>query len=799
MPDGPVRCRRLFSFAPLLRAAIASAFLAASSALFAADLTGEQLFREKCASCHGATGEGVTDGYAKPLLGDRPLAELAKLIDDTMPEGEPETFSAEDSAKVAAYIYDAFYSPDAQARNRPPRVELSRLTVRQYMNAVADLAGSFTGVGTWNDERGLKAEYYNDRRTRRDKRVIERRDPIVDFNFGTASPDAEKIEPHQFAIEWEGSILAPETGEYEFVVRSEHAVRLWVNDPERPFIDAYVKSGDDTEYRQKIRLLGGRVYLLRMEFSKATQGVNDQNKDKEKPPAPASISLRWKRPHLPEEVIPERFLSPNEVPSVLVVETPFPPDDRSTGYERGSSISKEWDQATTYAAIEIAQKILDDLGRFAGARREDGDRTDKLREFCRRFVERAFRRPLSDELRQLVIDRQFEQAPDPETAVKRIILLTLKSPRFLYRDVAAGEPDGYDVAARLSFGLWDSLPDQQLLEAAANGGLKTREQILAQAERMIGDLRARAKLLDFMRIWLGTDRMQDLAKDASLYPGFDETVASDLRTSLDLFLEDVVFSEGSDFRRLLLDDSFYVNGRLAKLYGIDLPADAPFQKISFEPEHRAGVLSHPFLLTGYAYHGTSSPIHRGVFIARSVLGRTLMPPPEAVTPLAPDLHPDLTTRQRVELQTSPANCMTCHGMVNPLGFSLEQFDAIGRFRTEEKGRPIDPTGAFIKQTGETVTFTGARQLATALAGDPEVHEAFVEQLFRHVAKQPIRAYGPTRLSELTRSFADNNFSIRRLLAESVTLAATATDDSNTPETVASADREPVVAARPQNR
>ncbi|HEX6986951.1 MAG TPA: PA14 domain-containing protein, partial [Planctomycetaceae bacterium] len=240
----------------------------------AGEITGEQIYREQCAVCHGEKGEGTEDSYPNPLAGDRPLAELAKLIDETMPEGEPEVLSAEDSAKVAAYIYDAFYSPDAQARNKPPRIELSRLTVRQYRNAVADLVGSFAGSGTWDDQRGLEASYYDDRRSRRDKMVIRRRDATIDFDFGTSSPDAEKIGPHQFAIEWEGSVFAPETGEYEFVVRSEHAARLWVNDPDRPLIDAYVKSGDDTEYRATITLLGGRAYPLRMEFSKATQGVN---------------------------------------------------------------------------------------------------------------------------------------------------------------------------------------------------------------------------------------------------------------------------------------------------------------------------------------------------------------------------------------------------------------------------------------------------------------------------------------------------------------------------------------------
>ncbi|MDQ3332379.1 MAG: DUF1592 domain-containing protein, partial [Planctomycetota bacterium] len=768
-------------------------------AVHADDRTGEQIFTQQCASCHGEKGQGAEDGYAKPLFGKRPLVELAKVIDETMPEGEPEVLSAEESAKVAAYIYDAFYSPDAQARNAPPRVELSRLTVRQYRNAVADLAASFTGRGEWDDRRGLQAEYYKGRRTRRDNRVIERVDPVVSFDFGVKSPD-EQLEPHEFAIQWEGSLFAPETGEYEFVVRTEHAMRFWVNDPETPLIDAYVKSGDDTEYRAPLFLVGGRVYPLRLEFSKAKQGVDDSDKQKGPPPeVPASISLSWKRPGQTEEIIPERCLSPGRSPKVLVVEHPFPPDDRSTGFERGNTISKEWDEATTYAAIEAAQKIVDRLRDLSGAKSDDSDREAKLREFCGKFVERAFRRPLDDELKAIVIDRQFEQAPDLDTAAKRVVLLTLKSPRFLYREVATEKHDAYDVASRLAFGLWDSIPDQGLLDAAKSDRLQTREQILAESERMLSDMRSRAKLREFLHDWLGLSRFHDLAKDGEAFPNFDKAIAADLQTSLDLFLEDVAWGDSPDFRRLLLDDAFFVNGRLAQFYGVDLPADAPFQKVSFEPDRRAGVLTHPYLMTGLAYFGTTSPIHRGVFVTRSLLGRTLMPPPEAVTPLAPDVHPDLTTRERVLLQTSETNCKTCHDVVNPLGFSFEHFDAVGRFRDEEKGKPVDAAGGFIRQSGEEVTFSGARQLATALAADREVHEAFVEQLFRHVTKQPVRAFGSDRLSQLTDSFERNGFNIRRLLAEIVTSAAFGAEASNTPEQpVATAveKREPVVARTP---
>ena len=746
--------------------------LAVAPASRAADgRTGEQIYRAQCASCHGAAGEGTKDRAPKPLVGERSVAQLTSFIAKSMPKDDPGSCAGKDAEKVAAYIHDAFYSKEARERNRPPRIELSRLTVRQYQNAVADLIASFRAPGRLDDQRGLRGEYFDARGFRNDKRLLDRLDPEVRFDFGTDGP-GEKFNAAQFSIRWEGSVLAPETGTYEFVVRTEHAARLWVNDPRKPLIDAWVKSGSDTEYRESIFLVAGRGYPLRLEFSKAKQGVDDSPKNpKPPPPVHASVALLWKAPQGAVEVIPSRCLTPNRFPETCAVQTPFPPDDRSLGWERATTVSKAWDQAATDAALETAAYVAAHLSELAGTRDDAKDRDAKAREFCRRFAERAFRRPLTDEQKRLFIDRHFDAAAgDTEKAVKRVVILVLKSPRFLYRE-AGGGPDAYEVASRLSFALWDSMPDEQLLAAAASGKLSTREQVAAQAERMLNDPRARAKLREFFLRWLKVEQAPEIAKDPARFPGFDAAVVADLRTSLDLFLEDVAWGDDPDFRRLLLADELPLNGRLAKFYGADLPADAPFQYAKLNPQQRAGILTHPYLLAAFAYTGATSPIHRGVFLTRGVLGVALRPPPEAFTPLTEDLHPKLTTRERVALQTKPNACQSCHGVINPLGFTLEHFDAVGRYRERDNGKPIDATGVYETRQGEVVKFTGARELAKFLAGSEEVHTAFVEHLFHHLVKQPIRAYGPRQSAELRDSLAANGFNIRKLMAEIATTAA----------------------------
>lgn len=720
---------------------------------------GKAIYAKLCASCHGDDGQGTADNYPEALAGDRPLAGLARFITDSMPEGEADACVGEDSEVVAAYIYDAFYSSVAQARIRPPRVKLARLTNTQYRNSVADLIGLFRGGRTIDDKRGLQAEYFASGRYKRDKELdFKRVEPMVDFDFGEDVPaDSKFTKKTEFSIRWQGSVIAPETGDYEFVIRTDNGFQFWLNHSRIPFIDGKVRSGNDAEHRKTMFMIGGRPYPLRLDFAK----FNGKS---------AEIRLWWKAPHKIEEPIPERFLTPSRYAEVMTVETPFPPDDRSEGYVRGSAVSKEWDAATTSAAIEVAAKVFEDLDRLSGSRPNKDDRSQKLRSFCDRLVERALRRPLSDEQKRLYIDSQFEKAEDEEMAVRRIVMLAFKSPRFLYREIG-GENDTFDVASRLSFGLWDCPPDNQLWNDAKGNSLDTRIKVARAAARMAKDPRAKTKLREFFHYWLKLDHLTDVSKDPEQFAGFDRALLSGLRTSLELTIDEFVSQTHPDFRQLLLSNETFLNQRLADFYGASVSSEASFQKVTFEPDVRSGIVSHPFLMSGFAYHKLSSPIHRGVFVSRSILGRSLKPPAEAITPIPPDLHPDLTTRQRVALQTSPVACRSCHEMINPLGFALENFDAAGRFRKKEHDKDIDSSGSYLQQTGELAKFSGARELGEFLANSDEVHLAFVEQLFQHIVKQPIQAYGSGQKENLRDLFVSSDFNVNALLAEIATVSA----------------------------
>ncbi len=731
---------------------------------------GRAVYESHCIRCHGVNGTGTTEVPA-PIFGDRPTSDLADLVTRTMPEGSPEDCVGDDARAVAEWMQQQFYSPEAQARLNLPRIEFSRLTVSQYRNAIADLGASFRWKVEPGADRGLKADYFASRSFQSDQRRIERTDAVVNFNFGAAGPEADKFANDEFSIRWKGSLIPHETGWYEFTLHTENAARLKVNDSRTPLIDAWVRSGPEMDFTGSRFLLAGRVYPIELEWFKFKE-------------ATSSISLFWKAPHGVKEVIPEACLIPENSPETMIVESPFPPDDRSAGYERGTSVSKEWDEATTYAATEVADKVVAALPRLID---DNGDRDEKLRAFAAQFVERAFRRPLTDELRQTYVENQFAAAKNLEEGIRRIVLLALKSPRFLYRE-PTGADDQFDRASRLSFALLNSIPDPPLLEAAQNGRLADDRQIREQAWRLVNDYRGRARMLEFLRSWMNLERLQEIDKDQAAFPDFTPELAADLRVSLELLLAQALDADNADFQRLLLTDTIFMNGRMAKFYGVDLPEGAPFQEVKFEPDKRAGIISHPFILSGLAYMQSSSPIHRGVFMSRGILGRGVKPPPTAVAPTAPNLAPDLTTRERVTIQTSPEVCANCHGLINSLGFALENFDAVGRYREVEKQRAIDATGQYLQRNGEFVRFAGARELAAFVARSDETQRSFARQLFHHMVQQPILAYGPESIAELSTFFTDHQYNMKHLAVE---IACRSNSRGWTPNS------EPVAAAEPK--
>lgn len=766
--------------------ALSVVFVTAGLLAAAEPSPGAKIYQSQCASCHGEQGAGAEGVDVSPLRGTMSVAALATLIDETMPEDDPQACRGSDAEAVAGYMHKAFYyAPESE----PVRRQLSRLTADQHRRVIVDTLSSFVGASPRHDEFGLRGEYFDGRRMSRDKRKLTRVDPWVAFEWGDRSPLPGEISQSAFTMRWQGSVLPPESGEYEFIVETDNGVRLWVNDRREALIDGWVQSGARTRHKARISLLAGRGYYLRLEFLSFKQ---DQ----------ASVHLRWRPPGGVEQPIPPRRLSTAVERTAPILETSFPPDDRSYGYERGIAVSAEWDRACTDAALEAAEWTVAHLDEVAGLSRKDSldERREKSQAFCAQLLQRCARLPWAGPV-EAVAERFFGDgkmsAAEIDAAVKRCVLFAFKSPRFLFRIEKPEEHRSLQAAHWLALCLWDSAPDSRLWAEALSDRLETEAQVRVEAERMLRDPRARAKLREMMHHYLTLDRAEELVKDGELFPEFKGLLMADLRASLDAFVDRVVWEEDGSFATLMTADAFPTTPRmgqyylgeapLAKVSGEDrLPpfesalefeypdgrTDARLAKLLPKPwPQRSGLVSHPYMLATLAYDDVSSPIHRGVFLTRHVLGQRLKPPPEAVTPIPAKEHGDLTTRQRVELQTGPAACQTCHRVINSLGFSLEHFDAVGRFREHENRLPIDARGRFVLPDGKTRKFAGAEELAKFIASNRLAHESFVEQLFEHTTKQPPAAFGATMLAELTDSFEESGLNVRELWVELVVRAA----------------------------
>jgi mono/diheme cytochrome c family protein len=732
---------------------------------------GQAIYGETCASCHGGQGEGVEGAYNDPLIGDESIGQLAARIELTMPEGEPEECVGEDAAAVAAYMHHQFYSEAAQVRNRPPRIGLARLTGNQLKQSLADLYEQFAGHADPNVEHGVNGTYFDGERWKEDKKKIQRCDPVLDFDFGHEGP-GEGIAPDSFYIYWEGGIRAEVSGQYEIVVNSTSSFVMNFGHMKRELIDNHTQSGDKTEFRRSIMLTAGRVYPFKIDFT--------QRKRKTEQP-PASFRLSWVPPGGVEQIIPQKNLWRYRSPPTFSLQTPLPPDDRSYGFERGIAIDRQWDESTTAAALEFGHIATAELwpSYLKSHEKEPGENRDKMRAFLGQLASTAFRQPLTDELREVYINKQLAAEEDDAEAIKRALLIILKSPRFLYPAADVGHSASQRVANRLTLILYDSLPvEADLLSAIAENRFHTPEQVREYFYAHQGDLRLHAKVRNIFREWLNIADSKEIAKNAEDYPGFDARLVDDLRQSLDAFIDEVAWGETGDYRQFFNANWAFTTPRIAEFYGENwqpaeaFSSDVPVRTRELPAGAHHGVLTHPYLLSRLAYHDNSSPIHRGVFLIRYVLGRTLRPPAEAFSPLSPDLHPDLTTRERVDLQTSPESCQVCHQKINGLGFTLENYDAAGRYRAEERGKAIDPSGTYTSRDDQVANFATLSELSDYLVHSPDAQRSLVNRVFQFLVKQPAAAYGVDTLDQLTEKLQQSGGNVRELIAEIAVLAAT---------------------------
>ena len=751
---------------------------------------GESLFAAQCASCHGDRGQGTSEHYADPLHGDGSIEELTSIIADTMPEEDPDLVVGDQARAVAQYIYDAFYSADSRKKTQTVRPLFSRLTADQFRRSLTHLYTAFDTHHGGDHQPGLWMEIRNGYRWKKESHRVEKAIRQIDFDFGRDDP-ADGVKADDYGVDISGCLTVPHSGFYEIVLRCTASCKLRLMTRDSDLVDNETQSAGRDEFRRRFYLISGIPYHLDLNIW--------QRPRKTEQPAVA-FSLSWVPPGGVEELIPPSAFTQGSGARTYVVQTKLPPDDSSYGYQRGVSVDRRWDQAVTAAAIQWGNQLA--THRFEpyvkrNAKKLGDQPRAGVRQMITEMVTMAFSAELDDASRAMYVDSHLRACPDDAMAIRRAALMAIKSPRFLYPELPLDRSVSRRHLNRLSLILHDALPTtKRWLDKAEKDQLIEAKDVRNAAAAMADSPETHAKIRQFLRHWMELDGETQWDKNADKFPGFDPALVQQLNRSLDEFIADVVTSPESDFRQLVAADWTMTSPKIAEFYGDAFAprdgwsdnADSAVVPSRRDPQVHVGVLTHPLMMSNLAYHDTTSPIHRGVYLTRFMLGRVLRPPNEAFTPLDPNLHPGLTTRQRVELQTGEKNCLVCHTKINGLGFALEQFDAVGRFRELEVGKSIDASGQYLDRSGATIQFRGARELGDYLARSDDAAAAFVEAAFEHFVKQPPAAFGPDVPDRLLQTFKAGNYHIRNLIIEIAATAALGPPDASTQSAVALAPK-----------
>ncbi len=400
--------------------------------------------------------------------------------------------------------------------------------------------------------------------------------------------------------------------------------------------------------------------------------------------------------------------------------------------------------------------------------------------FIQDFGKRAFRRPLlqsETERFKAVFDWALADADLGrfEDGIQLVIETMLQSPSFLYRPELGEQTPiegdivpftSWETATKLSYMLWNTMPDDALFAAAEADELRTKEQIAAQARRMLEDDKARDLVRNFHTQWLQLTHLDSLTKDTGVYPDYDNSIRGLWKEEIQTFVEQVILEGDGSLKTLLTADYSFMNEQLASFYGddvLDSVSGPELRQVRLEPERRAGFLTSAGLMASHANVNQSSPVFRGKFVREQLMCNTLPLPPNDLVIEPPELDPTKTTKEQFEeIGANPA-CAGCHTLMNPIGFIFEHYDGIGQWRDQQNGKPIDATGQVVQTDDIDGDYDGAPELARALADSTQVQECVSSQWFRFAYNRTVTSEDSCSIEQLNDVFRASDFNIKSLL------------------------------------
>lgn len=407
---------------------------------------------------------------------------------------------------------------------------------------------------------------------------------------------------------------------------------------------------------------------------------------------------------------------------------------------------------------------------------KEGDLAE-ARECLKQFATRAWRRPVSDgDLDRYLKIVEVERAAGESfrSAYRAAMTAILTSKNFYYLEEGSSAErratvNDWELASRLSYFLWSSLPDVELVGLARQGTLHQPGVLRSQLARMLADPKISRFTESFPRQWLQLHRVGAFPPDASLYPDYDKWLETSMALETTSYFGEV-FGKNLPLREFLDSDWTMLNPRLAMHYGLPRPAAAGWQRVTLRPEdHRGGLLSQASILSLTSDGTRHRPVHRGVWVSEAIFGRTPPPPPPNVEPLAPTPgnEPKATIRMQLEAHATHATCASCHRKIDPLGFAFDNFDAIGRWRISEQvpgGKGEDPP---VNATGMLVDgrpYHGSDEFKRLLVQDIDrFAEAFVEQLATYSLRRVMTIDDAEQIKSIAAASRKDDYKLRTLI------------------------------------
>lgn len=713
------------------------------------------LLNKHCVDCHsGETADAGLDlskfDSIKQLLNARKAWNKVRVrvAAKEMPPEESDPLNDSDHQKLLAWVDQLLNSVDCTDTN-PGRITIRRLNRTEYRNTVRDLIGvdyaaadDFPGddVGYGFDNIAdvlslppILMEKYLDAA----EQITEQ--AIVDPN---ASAFSQSISGSDFSKADNGSIIV----NLSHLLTQNGTIEKEFDIPESgSFKFTIVAYGDQA---------GNEPCEMKVLIDNKRQFTRKIRSDEESNPEEVSLELKLKKG--------KRKIGIEFTNDFFDPRAPEGAKDRNLYVARATL-------SGPYGRLPDSHRTI--IGKPPT---NQGDQHVEARRIVNRFTSKAYRRRASkDELDRLMqfYERSRQSGDGYEVAIRNVFQAVLISPHFLYK-IEAPTADGqtrflsdFELATSLSFFLWGTMPDTELFALANSGGLKDYQAYQKEIARMLADPKATSLVENFAAQWLQLRHLEQFVPDPDLFPGVDGQLRSDMATETKMVIAELLKRDASIFE-LLESDFTFLNSRLAKHYGIEGVAGEDFRRISADETKRFGLMTQASILTLTSNPTRTSPVKRGKWIMENLLGEEPPPPDPAAMQLEDQAELKGTLRQRMEQHRANPNCAVCHKVMDELGFALENYDAVGRWRDKEETNRIDAHG----ELPDGTVFQGASELQEVIR--TKMKKQFVrcltEKMLIYALGRGLEYYDECAIDKIVMRLEKNDYRFSQLILGVVT-------------------------------